>query len=418
MSNKRLRDWVQNAALVVLTLSALFLLIRLPLLQNIRSSARPLFSGEPGPAPEDTPPAAMLSSMNLLVTGDSEHGRSGKLCTGMEDAALEEAAPLFQEALGSAVLDGEASDAVLRRALNDPGLYLEFTCGEMPIQAVAAWLGEETDLEQSVQAMALTAGDDDQVVLFLLDQTGKITRCGTALPGSAVRTACENFAPNGACFAFETEYTSLAPYTVLVTETAVFPVVSAERPAGYSAYNLLTALDFNAHTLSRYTESGGAEVVEESPRTLRIAPDGMVSFISRGSAASNLYRVSGQGLREILTSGWRLAAALTDGAGASPLFLQAAEESEAGYILRFRYEVNGVPVFFSDGSDALTVTFQDGAVSSFTYRCRSYTPLAEEPAALLPAGMAQAIAADYPDADLSIGYEDDGSGQLTAQWYR
>jgi len=418
MSNKRLRNWCQNAALVLLTLSALLLLTRLPLLQNIRFSAGPFFSVEPEPAPEDSPPAAMLSSLNLMVTGDSEYGRCGLLCAGMEDAALQEASPLFQEALGSAALAEVTSDAALRRALSDPGLYLEFTCGELPLQAVAAWLGEETDLELSVRAMALTARDDDQVVLFLLDQEGVITRCNTALPGSAVRSACENFAPNGACFAYETSYTALAPYTVLVAETAAFPNVSAGRPAGYSAFNLLTALDFNAHTLSRYTESGGAEVVEESPRTLRIAPDGMVSFISRGVVASNLYRASGYGLREVLTAGWRLAAALTDGAGASPLFLQAVEETEGGYVLRFRYEISGVPVFFSDGGDALTVTFQEGAVSSFTYRCRSYTPLGEKPASLLPAGMAQAIAAGYPEAELTIGYEDDGSSQLTAQWYR
>ena len=393
MSDKRLRNWVQNAALALLTVSALLLLTRLPLLQNIRLSAGPLFSAEPEPEPADAPLAAMFSSVNLMITGDSEYGRCGQLCAAAEDAAL-------------------------RTALDDPGFYLELTCGELPLEAVAAWLGEEAPLERTVRAMALTAGGDDQVLLFLLDRDGRITRCTTALPGSAVRSACEKFAPNGACFAYETGYTSLSPYTVLMADVAAFPDVAPERPAGYSAYNLLTALDFNAHTLSRYTESGGAEVVEESPRTLRIGPDGAVSFISRGTISSGLYRASGQGLREILAAGWRLAAALTDGAGASPLFLQAVEETEGGYVLRFRYEVNGVPVFFSDGGDALAVTFQAGAVSSFTYRCRSYTPLEEEPAALLPAGMAQAIAAGYPDAALFIGYEDDGSERLAAQWYR
>ena len=418
MSDKRLRNWVQNAALALLTVSALLLLTRLPLLQNIRLSAGPLFSAEPEPEPADAPLAAMFSSVNLMITGDSEYGRCGQLCAAAEDAALQEAAPLFQEALGSAAPVGDATDAALRTALDDPGFYLELTCGELPLEAVAAWLGEEAPLERTVRAMALTAGGDDQVLLFLLDRDGRITRCTTALPGSAVRSACEKFAPNGACFAYETGYTSLSPYTVLMADVAAFPDVAPERPAGYSAYNLLTALDFNAHTLSRYTESGGAEVVEESPRTLRIGPDGAVSFISRGTISSGLYRASGQGLREILAAGWRLAAALTDGAGASPLFLQAVEETEGGYVLRFRYEVNGVPVFFSDGGDALAVTFQAGAVSSFTYRCRSYTPLEEEPAALLPAGMAQAIAAGYPDAALFIGYEDDGSERLAAQWYR
>lgn len=418
MTDKRLRGWMQNLALFLLTASALFLLTRLPLLQNIHLSAGPLFSMEPAAQEQDTLPAAMLASVNLMVTGNSEHGRCGRLCTAAGDAALQDVIPLFQEALGSAVPAGEAEEAALRASLDHPGFYLELTGGELHLQAAAAWLGEAFPLAQPVRAMALTAGGEDKVTLFLLDGSGKITRCATALPISAVRAACEKFPPNGSYFAYETGYTGLSPYTVLTAETAVLPDMSAERPAGYSAYNLLTALDFNAHTLSRYTESSGAEVVEESPRTLRIGPDGTVSFIGRGTIASNLYRASGQEMREVLAAGWRLASALTDGTGASPLFLRTVEESEDGCVLRFRYEADGVPIFFSDGGDALDITFQGGEVTRFTYRCRAYTPVEEEPAALLPAGMAQAIAAGYPGASLSVGYEDDGSGRLAAQWYR
>lgn len=419
MRDPRLRNFLQNAALLLLTASALFLLTRLPLLQNIRLTAPPLFTAESGGETEEALPSAMFASVNLMATRDSdEYGRCGLLYAGAESEALQEAIPLFQEALGSAVPAGAVEDAALREALNHPGLYLELTGGPLPLEAAAAWLGEDAPLSSSVSAMALTAEGDEGASLFLLDGEGGIVRCATALPVSALRSACERISPNGSYFAYETGYASLAPYTVLMPKIAPLPDVTAERPAGYSAYNLLTALDFNAHTLSRYTESSGAEVVEESPRTLRIGPNGNVSFISRGAIASPLYRASGTGLREVLAAGGRLAAALAGGTGSSPLFLRAAEETEGGWILRFRYQADGVPVYFSDGSDALTVTFQDGAVTGFTYRCRVYTPAEESPAALLPAGMAQAIAAAYPESTLSIGYEDDGSGRLAAQWYR
>ena len=45
---------------------------------------------------------------------------------------------------------------------------------------------------------------------------------------------------------------------MLVAQAEALPDLNPELPAGYSTYNLLTALDFNAHTLSRYTESGGS----------------------------------------------------------------------------------------------------------------------------------------------------------------
>lgn len=420
MRNKRLRGLAQNAALALLSVSALFLLAQLPLLQNIRFFPGAIFSQSPDAdiREEEAVPAAMFPSVNLMVTRDSEYGRCGQLCLSAGGDGLQSVLPLFQEALGSAAPAGEVSDADFRAALNDPGLYLELTSEPLPLEAVGAWLGEEAAFGQPVQAMALTTGRDEGASLFLLDGGGTITLYTTALPVSAVRSTCEGFLANGGYFAYETGYGSLSPYTVLTADAAVPPDVQSERPAGYSAYNLLTALDFNAHTLSRYQESSGAEVVEESPKALRIGPEGMVSFTNRGTAASPLYRASSQELPDILAAARRLAAALTEGTGASPLFLQEVRQTDASCVLRFRYQVNGVPVYFSDGSGALTVTFQNGAVTSFSYRCRAYTPLEEEPAALLPADMAQAIAAAHQDAVLSIAYEDDGFGRLTAQWRR
>ena len=149
----------------------------------------------------------------------------------------------------------------------------------------AAWLGEEAALERDVRSMALTCEEED-AVLYLRSEAGEVFRYATALPASAVREVCAGLSPNGSTFAYETNYAPLAPYTVLVAETEDAPVVRGELPAAYSVYNLLTALDFNPHTVFRYTESSGAEVVEETPRTLRIAPDGTVSLNSRWETAS------------------------------------------------------------------------------------------------------------------------------------
>lgn len=417
--NKHLRNALQNLAILFLCVSALFLISRLPLFHTswavqVQSLLTPRpADGDPAQAggPED-----MFPAIHVMVTSDIAYGRYGQLHVSGEDPLLVQIIPLFQEALGSATELGAAADKTLRDALEEPGLYLDLT-SQLPLEVAAAWLGEEAALERDVRSMALTCEEED-AVLYLRSEAGEVFRYATALPASAVREVCAGLSPNGSTFAYETNYAPLAPYTVLVAAAEDAPVVRGELPAAYSVYNLLTALDFNPHTVFRYTESSGAEVVEESPRTLRIGPNGNVSFISRGTIASPLYRASGTGLGEVLAAGGRLASALAGGTGSSSLFLQSVEETETGRVLRFRYQVDGIPVYFSDGSDALTVTFQGASVTGFTYRCRAYTPSEEAPAALLPAGMAQAIAAAYPDSALSIGYEDDGSGYLTAQWYR
>ena len=425
MSNKRLRNALQNTALLLLTLSALFLLTQLPSLRGIQWTGRvhALLNSAPASGAQEQAafPAELLPSVQLLVTGDSEYGRYGSLNVPAEDPVLQTVMPLFQEAIGSATEAGPAADASLRESLRDPGFYLDLTpSASLPLLALEPWLGElDGGMDRQVRALALTAGEEGSARLYLLGPEGDVYLYETALPVSAVRNACEAFSPNGACFSYETSYGSLESYTMLTAQADPLPDLNTELPAGYLPYNLLTALDFNAHTLSRYTESGGAEVVEESPRTLRISPNGTVSFASRGEIASPLFRTGSETpeLREVLAAGWRLASALTEGTGASPLRLREVEETADGYILRFRYEVDGTPVVFSDAGDALAVTFRSGQITAFTYRCRVYTPTEEERGQLmLPAFMAQAVASIYPDASLSVGYEDSGAGPLSAQW--
>ncbi|MCI9317357.1 MAG: hypothetical protein HFF67_04880 [Oscillospiraceae bacterium] len=419
--NKRLRNTLQNLALALLTLSALFLITRLPVFhlgwagrfQSLLTS----HPAESGYSPADEA-GGTFPSVHIMVTGDSEYGRYGQLYATAGDPLLQQILPLFQEALGSAAEVGAAAEKTLRDALDAPSLHLDLTT-RLPLAAVALWLGEETEIDREVRSMSLTAGEGDTATLYLRGDTGEIYRCETALPASALQAVCDAASPNNSCFAYETNYDPLAPYTVLTDQAPQLRDISAGLPAGYTAYNLLTALDFNAHTLFRYQESSGTEVVEESPRTLRISPDGTVSYSTRGDVSASLYRVSSAGevptLQEALAAAWRLAGALTDGAGASSLTLRAVDIREDGCRIAFRYQVEGIPVFFPDEGDALSVTISGTAITAFAYRCRLYTA-EEDLSPLLPAGMARAIASLHPGAGLSLGYVDGITGQISAQW--
>ena len=197
---------------------------------------------------------------------------------------------------------------------------------------------------------------------------------------------------------------------VAMEEAEGLPQVRSELPATYSSYRLLTALDFNAHTNSRYAEPGGTEVVMDGRRTLRIGPEGTVTYDSGEEDAGGR-----GGALEALRAAGRLAAALTGGVDASPLYLRRLEEREDGYLVGFQYQVEGVPVRFPDEADALTVLVRGAGIAEFTCRCRTYVP-EEEASVLLPPIMAAAIASLYPEGELSLGYVDSGSGRLHADW--
>lgn len=426
MRKKKIVDLAQNLTLLLLTASALFLLTRLPLFRGgLALRFQELLSSGPAETAQDAADhlGGVFPSVHLVLTDESEYGRCVRLYVEEGDPLLRQSIPLFQEALGSATEVGATAERTLRQALDTASLYLDLTV-ELPLSVVAAWLGEQTAFERGVRALALSAGEGDTATLYLRSGNGDVFRYYTALPVSAILTLCQTYPPNGGSFAYESGYTALAPYTILPAETGMLGSVQSVLPAGASTYNLLTALDFNAHTLSRYTESGGVEVVEESPRTLRISPDGTVGFVSRGDTALPLYQVSAAGdtptAAEAVRAAMTLAEALTEGTGASGLYLRAAEQTEDGWQIRFRYQVDGVPVRFSDEEDALTVTVAGTAITAFTYRCRTYLEL-DDLSMLLPAFMAAAIAEHRAESGergggLSIGYVDGGPGQLSAQW--
>ena len=248
--NKRLRNTLQNLALALLTLSALFLITRLPVFhlgwagrfQSLLAS----HPAESGYSPADEA-GGTFPSVHIMVTGDSEYGRYGQLYATAGDPLLQQILPLFQEALGSAAEVGAAAEKTLRDALDAPSLHLDLTT-RLPLAAVALWLGEETEIDREVRSMSLTAGEGDTATLYLRGDTGEIYRCETALPASALQAVCDAASPNNSCFAYETNYDPLAPYTVLTDQAPQLRDISAGLPAGYTAYNLLTALDFNAHT--------------------------------------------------------------------------------------------------------------------------------------------------------------------------
>lgn len=410
--SKKLVDRLQNVALVVLSLSAVFLLLSFFHLRGgwtarfqTLLAVRPAAGGQE----EASGVGDLLAAPHIMVTSDSEYGRCGRLYTPAGDALLEKMLPLFGEALGSADQVGAAADQTLRAGLGKSSLYLDLTV-ELPLEVVAAWLGERTVFDRAVRAMALTTEGRDTAVLYLCGGEGEIFRYFTALPASAVEALTESVSPNGSLFAYETNYAPLAPYTVLVREAEGLPQVRSELPATYSSYRLLTALDFNAHTNSRYAEPGGTEVVMDGRRTLRIGPEGTVTYDSGEEDAGGR-----GGALEALRAAGRLAAALTGGVDASPLYLRRLEEREDGYLVGFQYQVEGVPVRFPDEADALTVLVRGAGIAEFTCRCRTYVP-EEEASVLLPPIMAAAIASLYPEGELSLGYVDSGSGRLHADW--
>lgn len=428
MSKKKpLVNVLQNLALVVLAASAIYLLTQTPLFSGRWSDPLQALLTPRSPAAGQSQSADLspiIPSFHVMITGDKAYGRFGRLHMAHDDPDFQDVPPLLRDALGSAVMVGRTAELTMWDALDTPSIYLDLTT-ELPLAVIAAWLETETAIDQSARYIALTTEDESAVMLYLVDGEGSIFRYATALPVSNVQALAEKILPNGSVFAYESNYASLSPYAILASSASTPPELTAALPAGYSTDALLTALDFNAYTKSRYYESSGTEVVVESPRTLHVSPSGTVVYSGEEEAVPSLYTVSCAGdaptAVEALRCASSLAAALTEGAGASPLYLRSLQVTEAGYQITFGYQPEGYALFFTgshqslEDGDALSVTITGRTITAFAYRCRLYTAT-EQDSLLEPPTQAVAIASIYSGSGLSIGYVDNGSGTLSACW--
>ena len=419
MNKKRLVNLLQNTALVILSVTALLLLVRTPLLDGaVRGQMRELLSSSESAQRREFDLTESVAAVHIAVTDDYEFGRYTDINVPTDGAEFQKLSPLLREAMGSATTRKVVTELEFRTALRSPGIYVDLAA-VLPVSVVAAWLGEEFEGDDTVRAVALTTAWETATLYFLRGD-GTLLRCESALTSSAVREIVAQFSPNGGQLAYESEHGALAPYTVLVREAGPFAQVNASLPAGYSAYNLLAALEFNPHTYARYVESGGTEVVLQSPHILRIGVDGTVRYSSSGEVTDELYRITGTDsiptAAEALHGACVLASALSRGTDAAPLSLDAVEKTEQGWVISFCYRVDGVRVRLSEDRCALRVNIVGDTITEFEYYCRSYTAL-DESSVILPASMAAAVAAMHDGAELAVAYVDSGAGALSAHWF-
>ena len=420
LKNKKIIiNFFQNIVILTLTVTAVLLLMRFPMLDGVISGQmRALLSAPESSEQRDVDLSAAITAVHLVVTDEMEFGRYTQVNAPSDGSDFQRLEPLLRGAIGSAAPGRPATHTEFRNALKSPGSYVDLTAS-LPISVVAAWLGEEFDGEDEVRALALTTVGET-AVLFFLRSDGTVLRCECALTSSAVREVAAGFYPNGGQFAYETGYSALAPYTVLVQKMDAMEQVSVSIPAGYSAYNLLTALDLNAHANSRYFESSGTEVVMQAPHFLWIGTDGAVHYSSDGEVTDDLYRIACAGEMptavETLRGAYILACALSEGVDAAPLALESIEKTELGWIVNFCYRLDGVRVRLHDDRQALRVVVQGDTIKEFDYFCRTYEPT-QGSTLLLPPAMAAAIASMHDGAELTLVYVDNGAGVHGACWF-
>jgi len=418
-------DFFQNILIVLLSFTSVLLIAQTQLyhLGSSTLSERLGFlledSGQTG-ASVSAASAVPAAPVHVAVTG--AYGRYGDTDLVSSDDDFLSLGDLLKEALGSARTYTTCTQADFLQALDTTSIYYDFLY-PLPLSLLADLTGTAVDSNLQAQRLILSAHGDQGVRLYLWEPAGNTFRyCGTAISRSDLEQAAGKFELGNAVFAFELaeedgSYASIDPCSLFLSDSLPqLPVLQGEREPGQTD-SILSALNFNPRTNYRYPESDGTEVVVEGERSLRIHPDGMVSYRSGGESTLSIVSAvpDAPTLSEAVTGTSALLHKLLDASGDARLYLKTVQQSDSSTNLLFGYHVNGIPVRFSNGSNAAEVTLTGSTVSSLSLNFRRYTVTGES-SLLLPLRQALAIASGGTGAELSIGYADNGGDKLSACW--
>ena len=420
----RLVEWGKNLLIVLLSLSALYLLGYAQLSDGVVEGVRGwLGSGslaDEGDAPAQSGSAA-VHPVRLAIYQDGQ--RYGvQYDQGEVDEVFSALSTLFSEALGSAAVPEPVSEQDWRSALCSTGIYIDFLY-PVPMDTLSRWLGDvqgEPALTGKARRLCLAADGNEGVSLFYInEEDGSYYACGTTLSlDFHLNAAVDDWAPNGAQFAFEVpDMQTLEPYTLL-TATPQPVVYAAGNPLledGARVTQLLTTLTFHPQGTELDPASGGT--VREGSDTLRLSESGVLTFHTIGDSGFrfSLPEDSVQGTLDYVQA----LAEATVGAwcGQARLCLEEIVQTERGLEITFQYCLNGAYVALPEGRAAARFVISGGAVTDFSLYLRSYSAT-EETSIVLPAVQAAAAmeAMHAQGKELALLYQDSGGDLVSAGW--
>lgn len=427
MSKSRLIEWLKTLLIMILTVSAVWLVTLSPLYigSPLEERVKELFARE-----EETVQTVRTLTAATRPMAAAVMGNEGRYGVQYDSAAVGEVFENFAPLLGGALNAGLQAETILesrwKAALDDVGIYFDFG-NNIPIAALADWLrdGEgETLLTGSARRIVLAEGDgENDVRLYWQDgESGAFYSCATKLDRKLqLIPSVSGWMPNAAFFAFEDgRYRACAPYTLITdAENPAVYLESVSLTAGNAAdvQQVLEGLSYSFASGSSYAISGGTRYTD-GINNFQLTDAGELTY----HASEPFFLAgAGEGLAEVTQciETARLLAENTLGklCGEAKLVLSSVTETEGGLEITFGYSLNGIPVFLSPEGWAAQFIVREGAVTEFTLYFRNYSPSGET-TMLLPELQAAAAleALDPKRNELILAYHDAGTATATAGW--
>ena len=274
------RDFIQNITIALLSVTAVLLFAQTQIYGlGFNGGLLSFLSGSELPAnPAGPDQAGAALTAPVRVAASSSFGRYGSVTLTTADDGFEPLRGLLEQALASAGSYTVSSESAFLQALERTSVYCDFL-SPIPLPVLGELVRAQAEEPLSARRLILAEAQGG-VALYLWDGEDGFLRCDTALSLDTLESTVNQYELGNARFAYESDdpnARAVDPYSLFLDPAPVLPQLTIAVPLS-DTDRLLLALDFNPNTQFRYADATGAEVVREGGRTLRIHPDGTITY--------------------------------------------------------------------------------------------------------------------------------------------
>ena len=325
-----------------------------------------------------------------------------------------------------------ADESEWSTALKNRGVLCDYF-GNLPISAVAKWMSGEyrDELSENGRYLLFSARDKNVVLYVKNAATGKISKHETSLPSQDLLSVMGTITAQKTTLASEREEED---FRVVAPEVLI--VEGRETPFALSAYNPLStfAQDITASVLARfklsggspntYSEQDGTQVYVADMITLKMSPNGVVSYSDTRDEIDDTLGIgidaegetptvaeATEGARSLVES---IAAALP---GSGGIYITEVAQSDTGYEIVLGRHVGGIPVEMANTAFFARVTTRRKSISSAVINIRSFDVGSTISDTMGERLAAAAMKGSGQSGELSLRYADTGSGTVFTAWY-
>lgn len=422
----RLIDMAKNVAIVLLSVSAVFLLLKTTLngQDSLFGGLGSLFDSSSGTGtvnlPDSENSGLTADPAFLLITAENGSHYAVKYDSESKDKLNTKFSASLGEALGTSGDPKEISSETWREALSGSGVFFDYLYPQ-PLSAIASWLGFEMSggaSEKIARRLCLSSDDGSVFLYFVSEGDDRIYRCTTAVSVSSLEPKIAECPIGSASFAFELgeEYAQLDPYFVFSHESCSLREVTVSNPVRENFDNvaLLGYFGMNSRVALEYNENNGSVAYVDGDKSLRIESSGKVIFSATGDSGLYLNSNSSElSVEDCISACYEIAensVGLTSGDSVIRLVGITDISNPSSCTVSFGYFVDGIPVTLPEGRFAASFQINGGAIVKADLYFRKYVfsggainALPEKQAAVIAQSEGGEPVLTYEDKTDSVG---------------